>query len=212
MQLWLGFTYRLGRDVPECLRGENYYPSLYKAMLEGLHEVKSRLEKTLPSSVAFISQLVGKLCLYGHAIDLWTSLLANIMVSKVVKWLSILKLGSVAMFNHWYVHVCDARKKGSSVFCYVGLYYNRSVTYVLVATFCVVTRLSFVETMAAIFGTSLLLNYVQVESTPEAGIGSGVLADRSTEWVYCKYSCLLSGIKPGPSAMTVWRFNRCNYI
>ena len=55
---------------------------VYKAILTGLHAVKSRLELSMPSSVAFVSQLVGKLCLNGLAMDLWKHLLANIMVSS----------------------------------------------------------------------------------------------------------------------------------
>lgn len=86
--------FRFQRNVPEPLQRDQYYLIVFKAILTGLHAVKSRLELSMPSSVAFVSQLVGKLCLNGHATDLWKHLLANIMVrsdSSVIS--SVLCLG-----------------------------------------------------------------------------------------------------------------------
>lgn len=72
---------RFPDQVPSLLSRSVYNPILYKSMLFGLHTARMRLTSGLSSSIAFVSQLVGKLCLHGFATELWSVLLADIMVS-----------------------------------------------------------------------------------------------------------------------------------
>ena len=109
---WFISITRFERNVPECLTVGSYYPVLYKASLSGLHQVKFRLEQGLPSSLGFISQLIGKLCLHGLGIPLWTTLLANIMVSIgvvlvlastiLISWPAL--LWQTVVYLWWVVH------------------------------------------------------------------------------------------------------------
>lgn len=54
-------------------------------MLSALHTVRDRLSRGLASSVVIISQLVAKLCVHGYALQLWRTLLADIMVNISVR-------------------------------------------------------------------------------------------------------------------------------
>lgn len=75
------YVYRFSHEVPSLLSRASYNSILFKSILFGLHSTHTRLSKGLSSSITFISRLVGKMCLHGYAIDLWSVLLSNIMVS-----------------------------------------------------------------------------------------------------------------------------------